>query len=431
MIDGRQVLLPLDTTPVAGGGLALVVNQAPSLGNLSRFEPKPTNVERAYELYLRGQGLLATNEKQRVAAAVTLLNRALDIDPYFARAQAARGYAQWRQYFSGWGSDLSTLERALSDVDAALRFDPDSIGACTTLIRICWDMGWHERALESGRAIYEKNPDSLDATLAFARALHNSGMAEAALPLTLAVLQVDPTNPTALKLLIWNHLMIGDHSSALKTARLYLPAYPQDSNTRWAVALAHLGGGDVHAAIGTARDAVTADPHDVTAWNLLGYLHRIGGDEVAAQEAWSTGIENIAVCDDTGTLHNLRIQSWLANLEACVGHTAQARAKVTRLTEAEPHNGYLNVLAELGDTEAAIRTLHEAAQDGFLSVQLLCHEERLGLSSLVDLAQYRQVRRTLHQNVKRVKNKYTPVGGLERHKSNPSMHPTDHDEGDR
>jgi tetratricopeptide (TPR) repeat protein len=413
VVDGRQILLPLDAAAVAGRGLALAVNLAPLLGNPSRLEAKPANVERAYELYLRGQGLLATNEKQHVEAAATLLDHALDIDPCFARAQAARGYAQWRQYFSGWGSDLSTLDRALGDVDVALRLDPDSIGAHTTLIRICWDMGWHERALEIGRAIYEKNPDSLDATLAFARALNNSGMAEAALPLTRAVLQVDQTNPTALKLLIWNHLMVGDYPSALAAARLYLPTYPRDSNTRWAVALAHLGDGDVHEAIHTAQDAVAADPHDVTVWNLLGYLHRLGGDEAAAHDAWSAGIEYAAARPCTGTRPNLRVQSWLANIEACVGHTEQARAKVARLTEAEPHNGYLkyrlaHVLAELGDAEEAIRILREAVQDGFLSVQLLQHDERLGVASLADLAEYRKVRRTLQQNVEEAKNKYTP-----------------------
>ncbi|MGH3828449.1 MAG: hypothetical protein ACRDQX_14960, partial [Pseudonocardiaceae bacterium] len=229
VIDGRQVLLPMDAAAVAGRGLALAMNLVPSIGDPARLEAKPVNVERAYELYLRGQGLLATNDKQRIAAATTLLDSALGIDPCFARAQAARGYAHWRRYFSGWESDLSTLEQALSDVDAALRLDPDSIGARSTLIRICWDMGWHERALEIGRALREKNPDSLDATLAFARALNNAGMAEAALPLTRAVLRADPTNPTAAKLLIWNHLMVSDYSSALEAACLYLPAHPQDS----------------------------------------------------------------------------------------------------------------------------------------------------------------------------------------------------------
>ncbi|MGH3851331.1 MAG: hypothetical protein ACRDRT_16850, partial [Pseudonocardiaceae bacterium] len=114
-----------------------------------------------------------------------------------------------------------------------------------------------------------------------------------------------------------------------------------------------------------------------------------------------------------GNSHNLRMQSWLANIEACVGHVEQARAKIAQLTEAEPHNGYLkyrlaHVLAELGDSQTAIRTLHEAIQDGFLSVQLLRHEERLGLSSLVGLAEYRQVRLALQQAVERVRNKHTP-----------------------
>ncbi|MGH3914101.1 MAG: tetratricopeptide repeat protein [Pseudonocardiaceae bacterium] len=413
LVNGRQILLPLDVVAVAGRGLSLAVKLAPSLSSPFRLELTPAGAERANELYLRGQGLLTTNEKQRIEAATNLLDRALDIDPFFTRAQSARGYARWRQYFSGWDTEPSALERALGDVNTALWLDPDSIGAHTTLIRICWDMGWHERALEIGKAIHEKNPDSLDATLAFARALNNGGMAEVALPLTLTVLQVDPTNPTALKLLIWNHLMIGDYHSALETACLYLPTYPKDSNTRWAVALAHLDNGDVYTAIHTAQDAVAVDPDDVTAGNLLGYLHRLNGDGVAAQDAWSVVIEHIAARVEKGHRPNLRVQSWLANVEACLGRTERARAKIDRLTEAEPHNGYLkyrltHVLAELGDTEAAIRSLREAIQDGFLSAQLLLHEEHLGISSLIDLAEYGQVKFALQQNVERTKGKYTP-----------------------
>lgn len=123
------------------------------------------------------------------------------------------------------------------------------------------------------------------------------------------------------------------------------------------------------------------------------------------------GIEHVAAWAGTESQHNPRVQSWLANVEACVGHTERAREKVARLTEAEPHNGYIkyrltHVLAELGDAETAIQTLREAVQDGFLSAQLLRHDERLGVSSLVDLVEYHQVRRALQQDVERVKNKY-------------------------
>lgn len=223
---------------------------AAGLGN----DPAPSISERAYELYLRSHGLLSTNDRQQVEAATILLDRALDIDPDFVRARAARGYARWRHYFAGWSSSPSTLDAALDDVTAALRRDPRSISALTALIRICWDKGWHERAVAAGWNMYRANPESLDATLAFSRALNNAGMADVALPLTRAVLEIDPSNPTALKLLIWNHLMVGDYLSAIQAARFYLPISPRDSNTRWAAASAHFCNGDTDESIRIVRE---------------------------------------------------------------------------------------------------------------------------------------------------------------------------------
>jgi tetratricopeptide (TPR) repeat protein/transcriptional regulator with XRE-family HTH domain len=406
VVDGRQILLPLDAAGVAGRGLALAMNlsQAPPGG--SWLETKPASLERAYELYLRGQGLLATNDKRRVETATSLLNTALDIDPRFARAQAARGYAQWRQYFAGWASDGSTLQQALADVDSALLLEPDSIGAHTTLVRICWDMGWHERALEAGRSIYRKRSQSLEAMLAYARALNNAGLADLALPLVRGVLEIDSTNPTATKLLIWNHLMVGDYQAALNVARDYLPMNPSDSNTRWAVAVAHLSIGDLASATLTAEHAVSADADDVTVWTLLGYLHRIRGDGGAAVEVWSQGIEHVE--SHMAADQNPRIQSWLANVQAAAGQHDRARSTVDWLARTEPQNGYLryraaHVLAELGDVDGAIRLLSEAVRDGFRSIQLLRHEEKFALASLVSSEQYRNVAESIERRVARLR----------------------------
>jgi Flp pilus assembly protein TadD len=149
----------------------------------------------------------------------------------------------------------------------------------------------------------------------------------------------------------------------------------------WAVALAHLGSGDVQAAIHTARAAVAADPDDVTVWNLLGYLHHLSGDETAAHDAWSTGLKHVDARTEKGNRHNLRVQSWLANIEACVGHAERARATIARLAEAEPRNGYIkyrliHVLAELGDADAAIRMLREAIQYRMVSSRYSCCDTR-------------------------------------------------------
>ena len=396
----QHIHVPVDVANSPARGMALAA---------SRPGAKHVNSERAYELYQRGYSLLASNDKRRVDAATDLLDAALDVDPQFARAQAARGYAEWRQYFAGWASDGSTLQRALADVDSAMQLEPESIGAHTTLIRICWDMGWHERALEAGRSIYRRNPQSLDATLAYARALNNAGLAELALPLTSNVLRVDPTNPTALKLLIWNYLMVRNYEAALDTAVEYLPAYPRDSNTRWAVAMTHLCVGAISEAVRIAQEAVDADPDDLTAWNLLGYLHRQLGDDGFAVTAWRQGIDHAQSQMSAG--RNPRLQSWLANLRAASGQTAEARETVSWLTKTEPQNGYIkyratHVLAELGEIDSAVSLLGEASRDGFRSIQILRHEERLGLAKLVESEKYRVTVAAMENRVAQLKESH-------------------------
>ncbi|MGH3615217.1 MAG: helix-turn-helix domain-containing protein [Pseudonocardia sp.] len=372
--------------------------------------------ERVHELFVRAQSLLSTNDRTRVEAAVSLLDRALEIEPQFARARAAHGYAAWRRYFSGGGPTVSTLDAALNDVGAALSRDPSSIGARTTQIRICWDMGWHERAIEIGRQVHQEWPESLDAVLAFARALHNGGLAELALPLTRQVLAVDPTHPTALKLLIWSLVMTGQHDAAIRAARPYLSSASRDSNTRWAVALAHWAAGDAAEAVRTVKEAVNADPHDVTVRALEGYLLRATGDHDGARAVWVSALRFVdAGSGDVRGGMNLRSRLWLACVEACVGQEESARSGVADAVRREPHNGYVgyraaHVLAELGDHAGAIRALDEAVAAGFLSVQLLRHDERLGLRGLVDHPGYRDVVSMLLANVEHVRSRYIPNG---------------------
>ncbi|MGH3611762.1 MAG: helix-turn-helix domain-containing protein [Pseudonocardia sp.] len=114
--------------------------------------------ERVHELFVRAQSLLSTNDRARIEAAVSLLDRALEIEPQFARARAARGYAAWRRYFSGWDRSSATLDAALRDVGTALSRDPHSVGARTTLIRICWDMDGTSGPSRSGSRFTRSNP---------------------------------------------------------------------------------------------------------------------------------------------------------------------------------------------------------------------------------------------------------------------------------
>jgi tetratricopeptide (TPR) repeat protein len=369
-----------------------------------------TGDERAYELFLRGYGLLAANDRREIETAQELLERAVGRNPRFARAIAARGYTRWRQYFAGWATNAQALMNALRDVDAALDADPDSVFAHMTFIRACWDLGWHEQALQAGKSIYEKNPESLDATLAFARALTNAGLAQHALPLVDSVLTVDATNPAASKLRVWCRLMIGDYEQVLEVARDYLARHPTDANTRWAVALACQNvpsRGDE--AIRIARHALEGDPADVTLWVLLGYLHRMNGDEPSARDVWSQGLERIQT--QAMGASNSRRRAWVANAQAAVGDTRSALDTVRDLAESNPENGYLHyrlshVLAEVGHIGEAVRMLESAVRQGFLSVQLLRQEEALALSRLRDVDDYAVVVQRLKASVERCQRTY-------------------------
>jgi tetratricopeptide (TPR) repeat protein len=414
VVNGHSVMLPLEAVAAAArtsttGG---VLTGRPAADRVRRSLAATTSMrdERAYELFLRGYGLLGANDRGEIETAQALLDRAVNRDPRFARAIAARGYTSWRQYFAGWTTHSQALASALRDVDAALDVDPDSVFAHMTFIRACWDTGWHERALEAGRSIYERNPDSLDATVAFARALNNAGLAQYALPLVGSVLTVDPTNPAALKLNVWCHLMVGNYSHVLEIAREYLLKHPADANTRWAVALAsqNVAGGGPEA-VRFAQDAVEADPGDVTLWVLLGYLHRLNGSETSAGEAWSKGLSRIQA--DVQGVSNLRMRAWLANLHAGLGDVKSALAAVDELGEADPQNGYLryrlsHVLAEIGHVDAAVRMLHLAVTNGFLSAQLVRQEEVLALARLRDADGYMEVMRGLDATVEQSRRTY-------------------------
>lgn len=429
MVGGRSVTLPLDA--VAAASRLSVPQQGVGANRPDAISGSPgvvaTPDERAYELFLRGCGLLGTNDRREIETAQALLQRAVDRDPHFARAIAARGYTSWRQYFAGWSAHAEALTDALRDVEIALDVDPDSVSANMTFIRACWDMGWHERALAAGRSVHARHPDSLEATVAFARALNNAGLAQYALPLIEAVLAVDDTYPAAVKLNIWCHLMIGNYASVAAVSRDYLARHPADTNTRWAVALAasRLPGG-CGEAIETAGEGVTADPSDVTVWLLLGYLHRLAGDGDQARAVWERGRTRITA-DGGGS--NLRTRAWLANLHACAGDEQSALRCVADLTAADPHNGYLryrlaHVLAELQHLDAAVGMLDEAVAEGFLSVQLLRQELVLGLAPLRQVDGFWGAVERLEANVEHCRWAYA-AGMPARHTATPVMREAD------
>jgi TolB-like protein len=301
----------------------------------NRLSEEATDTVKAYELYLRGSGTLASNEERETDVALGMLDEALRLDLGFAQAHAARGYALWRKYFSGWDADIRTLRLAQESARTALAIDPTCSAAMMTLVRTCWDFGQHQEALDIAVSATQSNPGSMEPVLALARACNNAGMAELALPLTHKILRTDKANPAASKLLIWNQLMVGDYHASVRAAAPYIRRHPGDSNTRWAVAVAELLCGRGGRAVTVAREGLARSPSDVTLWVLLGYLHRTLGDESSARQAWLEGIDSVSP-RLVSFEENWRMQIWYANLEAAFDRTVESDMRCEAVIGAEP-----------------------------------------------------------------------------------------------
>jgi TolB-like protein/Flp pilus assembly protein TadD len=376
----------------------------------ANLSERTTDVVKAYELYLRATGLLATNEEKDLVVGLSMLDQAIELDQDFADAHAFKGYALWRKYFSGWDADVNSLSVALENARWALSLDPSSAAARMTLIRIYWDLGWHEKALAEGKAAFLENPGNLNAVLALARSYNNAGMADLSLSFTRSVLSIDKANPTALKLLIWNHVMVGEYERACQVASTYLPRQPSDSNTPWAAAIAHLHLGQHENAIEIAEGGLAADRFNFTLWALLGYIHRARGHEKIAQRVWIKGIEEVTV-RLASFERNYRARSWLATLQAAVGKRVEATETIRSIQTAEPSNGYLlyrlaHAYAELNDVDAALNLLSASVERGFLSVQLMRCEEICSLRNILADARYQDIVTTIEESVHKLRVKY-------------------------
>lgn len=407
----------LEASDLLGAQLAvaeavLQVLQPRETGAVVQASGGDTGDASAYELYLRGTGHVLRNTAVELSLAVELYERALAIDDAFANAHAQLGYALWRQYFSGWAGN-EALNESLRRVNRAVQLDQTSISARFTRIRILWDLGLHEDALREGKRAVIGHPQARQARLALARALNNAGLADLALPLTETILNDEPREVAARKLLIWNLLMVGDYERASVEGRSYLTLNPGDANTSWAVAAAYFMLDQHGEAVRVASQGLISDTADATLWLLKGYVLADADSTESALRTWNEGIALVeAQAHMTGP--NDRLESWLANLHACVGSESQAMAIIEQVEERQPKNSYLAyrscmAYAQLRQIDAALTRLRGAIDHGFLSVQLLRLEEAWGLTSITSTALYEPRVQELERKVAAIRENYAPL----------------------
>jgi TolB-like protein len=282
----------------------------------------------AYECYLRGRSYFFKYNRRGVAFARELFERAIGIDPNFARALAGLADACAYLYVYA-GRDPANLEYAISASRRALEIDPHQAEAHAALGTALSLTGHHAEAEEAFQAAIRLNPYLFEAHYFYARDSFVQGKLERAIRQYEDASRVRPEDYQSPLLVAQIHADFG-HADAARACRLlgvalaeaHLKLNPDDVRALYMGANGLVALGETAKGLEWARRSVAMDPDDAMLLynvacifslaeqgdNALEYLER-GVNAGLTQRGWLEHDSNLDFIRNTP-----RFQALLARL---------------------------------------------------------------------------------------------------------------------
>ncbi len=232
----------------------------------------------AYECYHRGRSYFFKYNRRGVAFARELFERAIGLDPEFARAYA--GIADCCTYLYLYaGRDPANLEQGLAASRRALEIDPHLAEAHASLGTALSLSGQHAEAETSFTEAIRLNPYLFEAHYFYARDSFAQGKLERAIQQYEDASRVRPEDYQSLLLMAQIHADL-DHAEAARTCRLlgvtladeHLKLNPDDVRALYMGANGLVALGDTEKGLAWARRAAAMDPDDGMALYNVGCI---------------------------------------------------------------------------------------------------------------------------------------------------------------
>ncbi len=158
-----------------------------------RAASKPPDSIDAWGLVVRALNMLNKVERKQNEVAQTLLNRAIAMEPGYARAHALLGWAQWWAAHCYWYPDTREgYARAAARAQQALSYDPSDPWARMVTGLSLSSAGQHERALVELTTALSLNPSFALGHMVYGWALLRAGSFEEAIAETGRALRMSP-----------------------------------------------------------------------------------------------------------------------------------------------------------------------------------------------------------------------------------------------
>jgi TolB-like protein/Tfp pilus assembly protein PilF len=262
------------------------------------IEKTPTENVQAYEYYLRGRQSQHQLRRTTLQYARRMFDRAIEIDPNFARAHA--GIADCCSFlYMYWDGSKANLEGADASSRKALELDPESAEAHTSRGLALTLHGRYQDARQEFEAALRLNPMLYEAHYFYGRACLTEGKFEEAVSHYRDAGRVRPEDYQAIYLSAAPLVKLGRHQEALeaeqqtlKAADAHLDLNPDDARAWYFSAGVLMRLGQRDQALERARRASMIDPEDPAVLYNVGCVYALGGCAEEALDHLDKAIQN-------------------------------------------------------------------------------------------------------------------------------------------
>jgi serine/threonine protein kinase/Flp pilus assembly protein TadD len=228
----------------------------------------PTVNVKAYDYYLRGRQFFHQFRRKGFEFAQQMFERAIEIDPHYARAYA--GIADCCSFlYTYWHASSNTLEQADAASRKALELDPDLAEAHASRgLAVSLRKQYDEAAREFETAI-RLDPKLFEAYYFYARARFAEGKTQEAAELYEKACRVNPDDYQAPSLLATVYTGLGRtsdaeaaHRRALAIVEKHIELHPDDARALYLGASGLCAIGERQRAVEWTRRALAIEPDD-------------------------------------------------------------------------------------------------------------------------------------------------------------------------
>ncbi len=126
--------------------------------NIRSRRKNPQNLD-AWDLVIQAMARIGEFSNEGSKAAIELLDRAIKIDPSYARAYSQKAWVLAWRIHQGWDAIETTLPISIDAAEMAIRIDPDEPWAYIAWMFISTSTGDVDKLLSSARKAIELNPN--------------------------------------------------------------------------------------------------------------------------------------------------------------------------------------------------------------------------------------------------------------------------------